>query len=63
MCDAETIATYGLEVHAAKTILYMGAGHEKRRAEQMRKDVAQTEMQNFERHGVYVEGSKAQLPS
>eukprot|EP00965_Chrysotila_dentata_P072037 2379743-Pleurochrysis_carterae.AAC.1 len=40
----------------------MGASNEKRRGNHWR-DAARAEMQNFERHGVYVEVSEDQLPS
>eukprot|EP00965_Chrysotila_dentata_P176850 5840907-Pleurochrysis_carterae.AAC.4 len=61
MCDAETIAAYGLKVHGNDNPTWAQAM--KSDESNQWRDAARTEMQNFERHGVYIEVSEDQLPS
>eukprot|EP00965_Chrysotila_dentata_P116050 3836729-Pleurochrysis_carterae.AAC.1 len=59
--DTDAIAAYGLKVHGEESPTWTHA-MKSEEANHWR-DAARAELQNFERHGVYVEVSEDQLPS
>eukprot|EP00965_Chrysotila_dentata_P157201 5193854-Pleurochrysis_carterae.AAC.1 len=61
MSDADITEVYGLKVHGDDNPTWAQA----MRSDETNqwRDAARAEMQNFERHGVYVEVSEDQLPT
>eukprot|EP00965_Chrysotila_dentata_P095205 3147209-Pleurochrysis_carterae.AAC.1 len=61
MCDATAVARYRVKAHGDDNPT--GAQAMKSNEANNWRDAARSEMQNFERHGVYIEVSEDQLPS